>query len=88
MSLPFGRKASSTLFWIRNFIFPQQERGQLSTHSYFPNRFGHSGFVFEPMVEQSGATIGDYAIRMQVNAVSSPAIVPKKWGPDVLHALR
>lgn len=62
--------------------FPQQERGALSTHSYFPKDLDTADLSSSRWWNDVVKRLAAYAVDMRVDAVCSPAIVPKKWGAD------
>lgn len=78
----FREKGEFDIVLDPQLYFPQQERGQLSTHSYFPTDLDTADLSSSRWWNNLVQRLADYAIRMQVNAVCSPAIVPKKWGPE------
>jgi hypothetical protein len=78
----FREKGVFDIILDPQLYFPQQERGQLATHPYFPTDLDTADLSSSRWWSGLVQRLADYAIRMQVDAVCSPAVVPKKWGPD------
>ena len=61
---------------------PQSERGQLPNHSYFPRDLDTADLSSDSWWHESVARLAAESGRLQVNAVCSPVVLPRKYGPD------
>ena len=78
----FREKGAFDIVLDPQLYFPQQERGALSSHSYFPKDLDTADLSSTRWWNDVVKRLAAYASDMRVNAVCSPAIVPKKWGAD------
>jgi len=78
----FREKGAFDIVLDPQLYFPQQERGSLPTHSYFPRDLDTADMSSSRWWNDLVKNLAAYAVDKAVDAVCSPAIVSKKWTPD------
>src|SRR5262245_29410680 len=61
---------------------PRSERGELSRHAYFPKDLDTADPSSDGWWRKLITKLVAEAARLKVDAVCSPAVLPKKYGPD------
>jgi len=93
---PVNRSESGLGDWVTDFrqkgkfdialdpqlYCPQSERGQLLNHSYFPRDLDTANPSSESWWRELAARLAAEAGRLRVDAVCSPAVLPRKYSPD------
>jgi hypothetical protein len=93
---PVNRSESDLGDWVRDFrqkgqfdialdpqlYCPQSERGQLPTHSYFSRDLDTADLSSDGWWREVVAKLAAEAVRLQVDAICSPVVLPRKYGPD------
>jgi hypothetical protein len=78
----FREKGAFDILLDPQLYFPQQERGSLPSHSYFPRDLDTADLSSSRWWNELVKKLAAYAVDRRADAVCSPAIVPKKWNPD------
>jgi hypothetical protein len=93
---PVNRSESELGNWVRVFrtrgqfdvafdpqlYCPQSDRGHLADHSYFPKDLDTADPSSESWWRELVTQLATEAVRLKVDAVCSPVVLPRKYGPD------
>ena len=78
----FRQKGQFDIVLDPQLYCPQSERGQLPSHSYFPRDLDTADPSSESWWRELVAKVAAEGVRLQVDAVCSPAVLPRKYGPE------
>jgi hypothetical protein len=78
----FRKKGIQDIILDPQLYCPKSQRGNLLNQPYFPKDFDTADPSSATWWAKLVKPLADYAKRLNVEAVCSPAILPKKWSPE------
>ncbi len=80
----FRRKAEYDIVLDPQLYYPRSEAGRLPDQAYFPQDLDTADLTSSRWWSDIVGKIADYGKRIAVDAICSPAVIPKKWNSDYL----